>query len=167
MTDEYQKELYWEDFPVGKTFKLGCYFLSKKELIDFATQYDPQDFHIDEEKAKLTPMGVLCASGLQTVAICQRLTVKNLTERSALVAGVAMNNLKFNTPVLPDETLRAELTITEARRLSDGKRGLIRFEKHAYNPRNECVMSLESGLIMMCREAITGTQSPALSETSQ
>jgi len=35
----------------------------------------PMEFHVDPEKAKLSPIGALCASGIHTLGIMQRLTL--------------------------------------------------------------------------------------------
>jgi acyl dehydratase len=44
---------YFEDFEVGDSRKAGPYLVSKAEIIQFARQYDPRPFHIDEEAAAL------------------------------------------------------------------------------------------------------------------
>ena len=46
------KPMYFEDFSVGMTFQTDETLISKKEIIDFASKYDPQTFHLDEEEAK-------------------------------------------------------------------------------------------------------------------
>jgi len=144
-------KLYWEDFHVGAQYDLGEYFLTQKELIEFATQYDPQDFHTDPVKALESPLGVLCATGIHTMGICQRLLVLGLFKNTAFVAGVKMGNMSLSKPVLPDESLSSALTITECRPLKDGLRGLISYEQRAYNPRDEQVLSVESSVIMLRR----------------
>jgi len=42
---------YFEDIEVGDSRKAGPYFVSKDEIIQFARQYDPRPFHIDEKAA--------------------------------------------------------------------------------------------------------------------
>jgi len=145
-------KLYWEDFQVGNEYELGEYFLTQKELIEFATQYDPQDFHMDPVKALESPLGILCATGIHTMGICQRLLVLGLFKNSAFIAGVKMGSLNLSKPVLPNESLRSNVSITETRPLKDGQRGLISYEQRAYNPRDEQVLSVESSILMMRRE---------------
>ena len=41
--------------------------MTKEEIIAFATQFDPQPFHIDEDAAKKSIYGGLIASGWHTV----------------------------------------------------------------------------------------------------
>ena len=48
---------YFEDFEVGDSRKAGPYLVSKGEIIQFAKQYDPRPFHIDEEAAARSVFG--------------------------------------------------------------------------------------------------------------
>ena len=52
--------MYFEDFPVGYSFTTDHYLVLKDEIIDFAQQWDPQPFHIDEAAAEDYPYGVDC-----------------------------------------------------------------------------------------------------------
>ena len=47
-----KSKMFFEDFEVGLVIKTGSKKITKKEIISFAKSYDPQDFHIDENKAK-------------------------------------------------------------------------------------------------------------------
>ncbi len=64
---------YWEDMTVGQTRDLGTVTPTAEEIIAFATQFDPQPFHLDEEAAKASVFGALCASGWHTVHRTPRL----------------------------------------------------------------------------------------------
>ena len=59
---------YWEDMPVGSTRDLGTITPTAEEIVAFATQFDPQPFHLDEEAAKQSVFGGLCASGWHSFA---------------------------------------------------------------------------------------------------
>ena len=65
--------LYFEDVKVGETMTVGDYKLTKKEIISFATQWDPQPYHIDKEAAKFSIYGTLTASGIHIVSIRTKL----------------------------------------------------------------------------------------------
>ena len=147
------EKLYWEDFSEGAVIPIGEYYLPQDELIEFARKYDPQPFHIDPEAALESPLGCLCATGIHTMAICQRLIVDNLFLRTAFVAGIHMDGLRFTKPVLPEETLRMEITITGLRPVKDGKRGLVSYETRVYNPRNELAMTHQATIMVLRRPA--------------
>ncbi|HBU41072.1 MAG TPA: acyl dehydratase, partial [Acidimicrobiaceae bacterium] len=53
------KDRYYEDFAVGESFTLGSVEMLEKEMIEFATQFDPQRFHIDPDAAAQTVYGGL------------------------------------------------------------------------------------------------------------
>jgi acyl dehydratase len=60
---------YFEDFEVGDSRKAGPYLVSKAEIIQFAKQYDPRPFHIDEEAATRSVVGGLSASAAHAATI--------------------------------------------------------------------------------------------------
>ncbi len=68
---------YWEDMPAGSVRDLGSITPTAEEIIAFATQFDPQPFHLDAEAAKDSVFGGLCASGWHTCAMAMRLMVTN------------------------------------------------------------------------------------------
>ena len=60
---------YFEDMEVGTvTHSPRSYKVTREEVIDFASKYDPQPFHLDDEAAKQTYFGRLSASGWHTAA---------------------------------------------------------------------------------------------------
>lgn len=56
-------KLYWEDMQPGQVRELGSVTPTREEIIAFASQFDPQPFHLDDEAAKASVFGALCASG--------------------------------------------------------------------------------------------------------
>ena len=43
--------LYWEDLAVGTDKLFGHYDVTREEVLEFATKYDPQPFHLSDEAA--------------------------------------------------------------------------------------------------------------------
>lgn len=64
---------YWEDFPVGQTMEFGGQTVQREAVLEFARQFDPQPFHVDEDAAKESLFGGLCASGWHTCAMTMRM----------------------------------------------------------------------------------------------
>ena len=58
-----------EDFAVGQTFGSRRLRVDKKQIKAFATEFDPQPFHLDEEVARDTIFRGLVASGCHTAAL--------------------------------------------------------------------------------------------------
>ncbi len=64
---------YFEDLTIGERVVLGNYTFTAESIKAFAKQYDPQSFHVDEEAARHSHFGALCASGWHTAAAAMRL----------------------------------------------------------------------------------------------
>ena len=47
-----KKLIYFEDMQVGQKIQLASISVTKKEIISFAKQFDPQPFHVNEKKLK-------------------------------------------------------------------------------------------------------------------
>jgi acyl dehydratase len=96
--------LYAEDLAIGQRFPFRNYLLEESEIIDFARRYDPLFIHMDPAAAAEGPFGGLIASGLQTLAIYQRLVVEAMWTHVAGVAGAGIES-RFLRPVRPGMTL--------------------------------------------------------------
>jgi acyl dehydratase len=57
-----------ERYAYGDKTDIGTYLFTKENIVRFASRFDPQRFHMDEEQAKDTLFGGLCASGWHTCA---------------------------------------------------------------------------------------------------
>ena len=62
-TEPPREKLYWEDLQVGEVRDLGTISPTREEIIAFASQFDPQPFHLDDAAAARTHFGRLSASG--------------------------------------------------------------------------------------------------------
>lgn len=104
--------LYLEDLAVGAQFRSGSYTMTEDEIKQFARQYDPQVFHLDDAKARDTLFGGLAASGWHTAAVAMRLLVEGgLPLASGLIG--AGTELRWPRPVRPGDTLTVQTTVLE------------------------------------------------------
>ncbi|MTD52640.1 MaoC/PaaZ C-terminal domain-containing protein [Amycolatopsis pithecellobii] len=110
-----------EDLPVGELIELGSQTVTRAEIIEFATQWDPQPFHIDADFARGTMFGDVIGSGLHTLAIFQRLAALNLYRQWAVVAGRAVRNVQLTAPLRPDTTVRATVRVDSVTPHSPGR----------------------------------------------
>ena len=69
------KKYTFEDFTPGTTFNLGPYQVSAEEIIAFASEFDPQPMHLDEEAGKQSLLGGLAASGWHTCCMLMRMMI--------------------------------------------------------------------------------------------
>jgi acyl dehydratase len=71
-------EKYLEDYAVGQTFgSSGRLRIERERIKDFAAEFDPQPFHLDEEAARESIFRGLAASGWHTAAVTMRLLVES------------------------------------------------------------------------------------------
>ena len=135
---------YWEDLAAGSVRDLGTVTLTAQEIKYFARKFDPQPFHVDEEAAKHSIFGSLCASGWHTCALAMKLTVENFLSEAASLGSPGVENLRWTKPVYPGDTLRLQQTIVESRALrSRPNVGLLRSVWEMFNQDGEKVMQME------------------------
>lgn len=138
-------KLYWEDFPVGAKYHFGSRTVSREEIVAFATQFDPQDFHVDEEAAKPSQFGGLIASGWHICALTMRMVCDGFLLDTACMGSPGVENVRWKIPVRPGDTLRVCARVIETRPSSTRPEvGLIRWRWEVMNQRDECVTEIES-----------------------
>jgi len=109
--------LHYEDFTEGRVFDLGTYQVTRDEVIAFASEFDPQPFHLDEAAAKSSVLGGLSASGWHNCAIMMRMICDGYLNHAAGLGSSGMDEVKWLKPVYAGETLTGTMTVV-ARRVS-------------------------------------------------
>ena len=136
--------IFWEDLQVGAVRELGTTSVSREDIKDFAEQFDPQPFHLDELAGKRSLFGGLCASGWHTCALAMRLSVDNFLNEAASLGSPGLESLRWLKPVYPDDKLSLRHTILESRpmrRRSDA--GMVRSRWEMSNQNGEVVLEME------------------------
>ena len=106
---------FFDDLSVGHAVLSDGRLVTKAEIIEFAKVWDPQPFHIDEEKAADTFFGALVASGAHTYAVTMRLGVDCRVLTGNAVAGFGVDEMRFRAPVVPESVLRPRFTVRSMR----------------------------------------------------
>ena len=128
------------------------YLLEEEEIIAFATQWNPEPFHIDREAVRDTPMGKLFASGVHLLSISIKLG-NEVQPRPEMVAGLRWDEVIFSKPVFAGDTLRLELRCVEKRRSqSRPENAIVRFRMRLLNQRNEETVSYFVTAMMVCND---------------
>ena len=108
---------FYEDIEIGRERAFGHYEVTREEVMEFASKYDPQSFHLDEEAAAQTHFGRLSASGWHTCSMTMAMMVENMKqEKSAGLGSPGIDHLRWKKPVYPGDTLRCETEVIEKRR---------------------------------------------------
>ena len=134
---------YFEDFTVGDSREFGSYEVTEAEILEFASKYDPQPFHLSDEAARQTLFGGLCASGWHTCAMSMRMVVDNMPPgESGSLGSPGLDELRWKKPVFPGDTLRVRATVLDKRESrSRPDMGSVFMENVVLNQHDDVVLS--------------------------
>lgn len=146
-----QPKWYFEDFKVGESLEIGSRTVTEEEIISFATQFDPQPFHVDRDAATQSIFGGLIASGWHTCSMMMRLMVDGFLNQSASMGSPGIDQLRWLKPVRAGDTLTLNLVTLESKPSSSKPdRGVVVSEWRATNQHGELVLTIK-GLGMFGR----------------
>lgn len=110
-----EKTLFWEDFTPGREWEaIQASPIEKEQIIAFATEFDPLEMHTDPERARFSPLGMHCASGVHTFGIAQRLMCEALLLQTKVVAGAKIDGFRLVAPVLPGDRLKLRAQVVRS-----------------------------------------------------
>jgi len=146
---------YYEDLEVGTKASFGHYEVTREEVIEFASKYDPQPFHLDDEAAAQTYFGRLSASGWHTCAMTMRMMVEHFSSQEAASLGSpGIDELRWIKPVYAGDTLRVEAEVTAAKpSQSKPDRGFVDVQYNILNQNDVLVSSYHSTHMLKRRDA--------------
>jgi acyl dehydratase len=147
-------DLYLEDFTVGSLREFGDASLTQAEIVEYATRYDPQYFHVDPEKARDGPFGGLVASGWQTCGVLMRLMVDEFIPAEASLGSPGVDAIRWPNPVRPGDRLRVRVMVLEARRSkSKPDRGIVESHVEMLNQNGQTVLTMKTVMLVLARPA--------------
>ncbi len=148
------KLLYLEDLYIGQRFISEPRTVSAEQIKQFAAEFDPQPFHLDEVAAAKSVFGGLAASGWHTAAMTMRMLVECRPIAGGLVgAGVEVS---WPRPTRPGDTLHVVseiMEITPSRSKPD--RGIVTLRSETRNQNDEVVQITTSKALALRKMALT------------
>jgi len=106
--------IHFEDLVVGAERDFGSYHVTREEVIDFASKYDPQPFHLSDEAAAKTHFGRIAASGWHTAAMTMAVIARAVVDQEqAGLGSPGIDELRWLKPVYPGDTLHVRGEILE------------------------------------------------------
>ncbi len=120
------KDIYWDDLEIGQIYESGTLKLDKNQIIEFASTFDPQPMHTDEEQAKDTFFGQLVGSGWHTLSSTIRLMAEAKPFGNTPLIGMEVDKVRFMKPLLPGATLQAKMEVVDLRASKRSERGYVR-----------------------------------------
>lgn len=147
--------LYFEDFTPGQRFAGSTRIRIEEDRVKtFASEFDPQPFHLDEGAASASIFRGLAASGWHTAAVTMRLLVDSEFQPAGGIVGAGFDELRWPRPVRPGDELRVESEVLEVRpSKTRPEQGLIKVRTNTLNQNGEVVQTSVGNLVVPCRPA--------------
>lgn len=142
---------YFEDMIVGEKIVFqNHYDVTEQEIIEVASRWDPQPFHIDKEAAKNSIFGTLTASSVHLFAMMIGIgTTDKHTEHFAALSILGFNNIRVVHPARPGDRLfvRCEVLSLRASK-SRANCGIAETRNIMYNQDGTDVMYADNAFLV-------------------
>ena len=143
---------YFEDIELDVVYTSRPYSITEEEIIRYASEWNPEPYHIDPQAAAENKIGRIFACGPHLVAICTKLTNEK-RPRPASVAGLGWDTLRFTTPVFGGDVLKVDIKPV-SRRLSKSKPdvGIVVYALRLYKQDGSDVLNYTVTTMVECRD---------------
>ncbi|MBK8086175.1 MAG: MaoC family dehydratase [Devosia sp.] len=149
---------HFEDLALGERIEFAAITVTKEMIIEFATEFDPFPFHLDEDAARKSLLGGLASSGWQTAGLSLRMVTDAFLSRVASAGGLGFSDLKWKRPVMKGDTISGSATIAELRRSrSHPQWGIVLVDFDVRNQKGQPVMSMRLANLVETRDPQAGT----------
>lgn len=132
---------YFDDLKIGDLFHFGPYHVTRAELIEFNTRWDPLPIHLDDAAAQKRGLKGMTASGQYTLCVKQKM-LNGAPWAEAVIGALGFDELRFPHPVYPGDDLRLTIECLELR-ASNSKpdRGIVKFAFRVSNQDGVAVLN--------------------------
>jgi acyl dehydratase len=146
--------IHLEDLEIGRQVAFGRFEVPKEDIIRYARAFDPQLIHLDEEAAKASIVGGLCASGFHSCAMLMRMLADDLLAHATSLGSPGIDDVRWMRPVRPGDVLSARMLCTEKRALASRPGvGIARLKHEMLNQKGEVLMSWDSNQLLRVRHS--------------
>lgn len=140
----------WQDINLGDSFSTNAITISRRDILDFAADFDPQPYHLDPDAADSSIFGGLCASGWHVTAVMMRLLTDTFAQNNInLLGSDGVNNLRWKKPVFAEDSLSSTITVSK-KDIGESAYPLsyIECEVDVSNQNGESVIQLSTSLMI-------------------
>ncbi len=147
-------KLYFDDLVLGEEHPAGTFEVTRQAIVDFASEWDPQPFHVDEAAAKASIFGGLTACSAHIFSI---FCITSQSWQSGVVqmavAGLGFDEMRMHRPVYAGDTLSC-FSIVHALRDSGSRPecGIVTYRTELRNQASETVFSILATSMMARRQ---------------
>ena len=140
--------VYLDDLQVGQKYVTGTYQLDEQQIKQFASQYDPQPFHLDADAGSKSLFQGLVASGWHTAAVTMRLMVESGIPIAGGLIGAGAE-ISWPRPTRPGSIVHVESEVLEIK-LSKSRpdRGIVTVRNETKDQTGEVVQVMTAKMIV-------------------
>ncbi len=143
--------LYLDDLQVGQRFTSGTYLMEENRIKEFAAEFDPQPFHLDEAAGEASIFKGLVASGWHTAAVAMRLLATGGLPIANGLIGFG-GEIAWPRPTRPGDVLRIESEIIEiVPSRSKPQQGVVTVRSRMMNQNGDVVYEPTAKLLVFRR----------------
>ena len=147
--------LCFEDFVPGHFGTFGPRRVPREEIIAFASEFDPQPMHLDEEAASRSMLKGLSGSGWHICAIMMRMMFDGFIANTASLGSHGVDEVRWLAPLRPGDDLMLDVDIAEARASrSRPETGIVTLKAVARNAAGQVLCEMISPMILRRRAAV-------------
>src|SRR5947209_7915588 len=114
--------LAFEDFQPGHFGRFGPHHVSRADILAFASEYDPQPMHLDEEAARHSMLHGLAGSGWHMCALTMSLICDGFLNRTMGHGSPGIDEVRWIRPMRPDSDLTLDVEVLDCRASKSGRR---------------------------------------------
>lgn len=118
--------------------------VTSKEMIEFASRYDPQWLHVDPVRARDGRWKGIIASGWLTCSIAMELMVQNILSDSESFGSPGVDALKWLHPVRPDDMLSLHFEVLRTSKSPSGRTGILLSKSELWNQNDRLVFTMQA-----------------------
>lgn len=140
---------YFEDIQVGETESAGPYVLTEDEIVEFASRWDPHEFHLNQKAAEASVFQGLTASSAHTTVIATRLCHDCPINKANSIAAALSLSYRYPNPVRVGDQLTLEMeVIDKGQSTSRPHLGIVIQHIRLCNQNGLAVLDLESTVMV-------------------
>lgn len=144
--------LMFEDFQPGHFGTFGPHHVSRDDIIAFASEFDPQPMHLDDEAGRNSMLGGLAGSGWHLGSLAMRMMFDGFLFRAASLGSPGIDELRWTAPLRPGDDLMLDMEVLESRESrSRPTVGIVTLRATVRNGSGETLLILTTPLMITRR----------------
>ena len=145
----------FEDFEPGSVKSYGPRLVTREEIIEFATEFDPQPMHLDDEAASRSLLKGLSGSGWHMCSLLMRICWDGFIHNIASAGAPGVEEVRWVSPLRPGDDLTVSVEVLDTRpSKSRSDVGFVRIKNDMRNASGQTLLLGTLPLMVLRRAAV-------------